>query len=174
MGIDYGQLTKQVQVPITKEKKKTGGRGYIFPVQKGILTPAQVNRILQPQAVSQKQVERLLQTPKIKPIQLQTFSFKPYIPPPIIKKPILPFPFPAFGQGAGTQKRLKQLRKSKKSLSAYTSSLVAAAFPIPTRKVTRKQFKALQSKIFTGAELRQVLEIVPEENMKKQLRKVQF
>jgi len=72
--------------------------------------------------------------------------------------------FPSFNRGKqrpqGTQTTRKRMAKSLKATRQYSSSLLAAAFQSKPTKVTRKQYEKLKRKVYTGAEVRPVLQIV--------------
>lgn len=179
LDLDYNQLTKQVrgnQIVINKEKNKNRNRRNlnILPVQIPILTPTQVDKLLSGQAVTQKQKQRVIQTPKLQTKQLQTY--KPYIPYPTIpniNKPIIPIPLP-FGQGVGQQIVNKFVRRNKKPNPKYTASLSSAAFETKPLKVTKQQIERLNKVVFTGAEIRPTLQLISDKEMAKVLKKVNF
>jgi hypothetical protein len=135
----------------------------------GISNTKQASALLQIPTQSQQQLQKQIQ--KIE--QLANPTAPPTFPSfPISKIDIPGFPILQGGFGNRTLKKLK--RQSKKSSSDYAASLAAAAFQEKPIKVSRKQFQALKTGIYSGFETRPLLEITPDKKMQKQLEKVNF
>ena len=88
----------------------------------------------------------------------------------------LGFPFGFGGGGSGSKEESKKaIRKKRKISSKYTASLISAAFQQKPTKVTMKQLKRLNETIFTGAEARPILQLVPDdEQLRKLVKSVSF
>jgi uncharacterized protein YeaO (DUF488 family) len=172
---------KQVEVQLDKQKVKTKLIPIIFTSPKGIqnsktsqfpvVTPIQI----QSPAQTTKQIERLMQTPKLTTPQITTPIFQT----PRIPKIDIPYPF-AFGskQESAGQKELKKLLTKKKApIPKYTVSIGAAAFQRKPIKVSRKEYKRLSKVTYTGAETRPILQIIDEDaekTAKKFIQSVKF
>jgi hypothetical protein len=116
---------------------------------KSIVSQAQVSN--QQTRQLQRQIEKLTQV-QIPQANIPTFA---------LPKLDIPGLFGGLGSSGGSgSKQLKALFKAPRTpKSAYTSSLLAAAFNL-TRNVSPKQFKKLQSQTWSGLETRPVLNII--------------
>jgi hypothetical protein len=124
----------------------------------------------------QKQIQNLIQPQKLQQQQITSQIFKPYVPfVPIPINPII-FPplFPSFQQGGGYQTNRRFLTRNKKATPKYTASLSSAAFGTKPLKVTKQQIEKLNRVVFSGAEARPTLQLISDEEMNKQLKKVNF
>jgi len=175
--LDLEKLQQQVKV---KEKERQKGRGVVIPYSPVNLAniPMQLDKIISAQTQPQRQALRLIQPSVLKTpqmtIPISSFSIisRPIISRPI--KPIIPY-FPT-RRIPERRKGFKQfLKKRKKAEARYTTSLGAAAFQVKPIKISRKEYKRLSKRIYTGAETRPVLEISDEgKTIRKQLEKVNF
>lgn len=140
---------------------KTG----ITPASSSALRPMQTPRVAQAVVpkITTKQIQELIQPP--------TSTFKPFTPyVPNINIPKFPLPkLPSFQTGGGYSKLKKNIKRQQQRESKYAASLAAAAFQIKPVKVTKEQYKALGKRESYG-ELRPVVQIVSEDELKKKLK----
>lgn len=159
-GVISPQLQRQLEKQIEKEKQVRAQR--VTPVQMIMPAQAVAPKIAQRPMLTQKQLQKLVQpTQIIMPrIQLPKLDI-PKVPGPIIPIPVIP------KRPRGVQKEFEKMRKAQKKKFGYAASLAAAAAQREPLKITKKMYEKLKKKIYLGTEARPVLEIVPEEEIKK-------
>ena len=161
-GVVSPQLEKLLKKQREKEKQIMAQR--VAPVQTVIPIQAVAPKIAQRPMLTEKQLQKLIQPTQLIMPRIQI----PKLDIPKIPGPIIPIPFPFIPKKPkGLQKQYKELRKAQEPIFGYAASLAAAAAQRRPFKVTRKQYKKLKKRIYLGTEARPVLEIVPEEEIKK-------
>jgi len=169
---------KQITTPIQKEKQKEEQKQKPItiqqlqqkqkPIQSSIILQKVIQKQIPQQKITLKQLQKPIQkqppTPRI-PIQLIT--------PRLLIPKIFLYKFKK-EKDIYKQNLQKLKRDIKKTQSKYTASLGASFFQKKPTKVTRKEYERLSKRKYSGIETRPVLQIVPEEESKKKIKKVQF
>lgn len=133
--------------------------------------------------LSERQLQNVYQVPKLSQLQKQQqIPRLTQIQTPIYSTPIIPevnipkFP-PFIPFSKRTESKIlnrKLIKKSLKPESKYAASLAAAALQAKPLQITKKQYEKLGKRTYSGAETRPVVEIVPEKELKKEIKKVEF
>lgn len=161
--------------PIIDLRKKNIDKILTTPIGTTGINFNDLNKQLQTpvQNLNYKQLQKQLQQPKLQQKLIQTPSYNfPFTPFPII--PIINVPkFPVSGgQGAGSKQFKKFMPVKTRVKPKYTASLGAAFFQAKPTKVTKAQYEKLNKTLFSGLEARPVLQIVSDEELKKELKKI--
>jgi hypothetical protein len=108
-----------------------------------------------------KQQIGLKQQLGLKQITIPAIGFVPYSPPPSVTITKTPPPaiLPRKESKEDKKRRLKYEAQLRKQQSAYQSSVASAFLQSKARKVTRKQLARLERKVYTGLEIRPLVEL---------------
>jgi hypothetical protein len=114
-----------------------------------------------------------LTTKQITNLTSSQSSYYPTIRPIRIKAPVIPPILPSFNLGGGMLEPKKKLKISQiNPISKYSASLGAAAFQKKGIKITQAQLNKLNKSTFSGFETRGLLEIVPDKDAQRAIRKL--
>ena len=165
------QTPKQTQQQFNKliQKSKQEVAQAVAQSSKLVQNYMQQTKQLEKQLLKQPQVLKYPSVFRTPTYKQPTYKF-PKLPPLI--PPILPF-----DRDLGIPRYKKPKKKTKPFTPKYTPSLIAAAFPTKRKKVTMKQLQQLNKRVWSGAEYRPTLEIIPDKDtkqIKKQLKQVDF